>query len=330
MRQSAAPTQKQIAARLGLSQAMVSRALSGRAAEIGASPETVERIRRMAKDLNYQPSATALALLGAPTRTIGVVVKNFNDPYFGHLIGAIQGLARENNYSLLLTGGDELDLVALRKHRVDGVILAGSDFFPPGVRDLAEANSPVVQIGTGSSPAGAIRICLDEETGIGDLVSHLTGLGHMEFGFVAKSADANRRRGGFLRQALRARGLPVRAKHFLIYEGSEADVAGRAVDALRGYAQKPTALMAAADSIAIPLLRKLYEAGLRVPQDISVTGIDDIPASAQTIPPLTTLRQPIEQMAAAAFRALTESDKNRRLVLIKGKVILRSSCAPPA
>ena len=88
----------------------------------------------------------------------------------------------------------------------------------------------------------------------------------------------------------------------------------------------PTAVVAAEDSIAMALLRALHEAGLRVPQDISVAGIDDIPASAQAIPPLTTLRQPIFEMAAAAYRAIT--DRKQKTISIPGTLMIRSSCAP--
>jgi DNA-binding LacI/PurR family transcriptional regulator len=87
----------------------------------------------------------------------------------------------------------------------------------------------------------------------------------------------------------------------------------------------PTAVIAAEDSIALALLRALHEAGLRVPQDISVAGIDDIPVSAQAIPPLTTLRQPISEMAAAAFHAI--ADRQQKTVSIPGKLMIRSSCA---
>jgi LacI family transcriptional regulator len=326
------PTQKQIAARLGVSQTLVSRALSGRAGEIGASPATIEKIRRAAAECNYHPSAAALALLGVPTRTIGVVVKKFDDPYFGHLIGALQALARKNSHSLMLTGGGAEDLAALHKHRVDGVILAGSDFRPPGLRAFVREGVPVVQIGTGTRFPGACQIHMDEEVGIGEMVSYLAGLGHREIGFVAKAADTNRRRGSYLRRALRAHGLPVRDRYFFISEGQDAgapsEAADRAVDRLRRDAKRPTALIAAEDSIAIALLRKLYEAGLRVPQDLSVTGIDDIPASAQTIPPLTTLRQPLQQMAAAAICALMGEGAGCQPVRIVGEMVFRGSCAP--
>jgi DNA-binding LacI/PurR family transcriptional regulator len=158
------------------------------------------------------------------------------------------------------------------------------------------------------------------------VVNYLAGLGHREIGFVAKEAEANRRRAEMLRHALRARCFSVRAKSFLSFEGTDGQAAERAVKALLGLARMPTAVVAAEDSIALALLRALHEAGLRVPQDLSIAGIDDIPASAQAIPPLTTLRQPISEMAAAAFHAIAEWQQTR--VSIPGKLIIRRSCAP--
>ncbi|MCX6934923.1 MAG: hypothetical protein NTZ01_01800, partial [Verrucomicrobia bacterium] len=143
------PTQSLIAKRLGVSQGLVSRALAGRAELIGASPLTIKKIRRIASDWDYQPSVAALTLRGVPTRTMGVMVKNFDDPYFGQLIGALQFLARDSGHSLLLTGGTREDFTSLQKHRVDGVILAGSDFPTSDLSSFIQEGRPVVHIGTG-------------------------------------------------------------------------------------------------------------------------------------------------------------------------------------
>ncbi len=320
------PTQKQIAAKLGVSQALVSRALSGRAAEIGASQRTVEKIRRAAAEWNYQPSATALALLGAPTLTIGVVVKKFDDPYFGRLIGALQSRAREKGNSLLLTGSSKEDLSGLKKHRVDGVILAGSDFQPEGLKSFACGGMPIVQIGTGDVFSGSTQIHMDEQSGIGSLVTYLAGLGHREIGFIGRATGSNLRRGQILRQELRQRGFSVRETSFLPFDpkGGVEPI----VKVLLGLKNIPTAVVAAEDSMALTLLLGLHDLGLRVPADISIVGIDDISASAQSIPPLTTLRQPIDEMAASAFQAFAGGSLGQKKVSIPGKLIVRQSCGP--
>jgi len=97
-------SQKQIAEKLGVSIALVSRVLSGKAVEIGIAPETIARVLATAEEMGYVPSAAALALKGKSTRTIGVTVYDFNDPFFGALIKQIQILAHEHNYSLILAG----------------------------------------------------------------------------------------------------------------------------------------------------------------------------------------------------------------------------------
>src|SRR2546430_1944796 len=97
-------TQKQIARQLRVSPSLVSRALSGSGTAIRASPRTLERIRKEAARLNYHPNPAALALRGTKTKIIGVVIRNFDDPFFGHIIGELQDLASRDQYSLLLTG----------------------------------------------------------------------------------------------------------------------------------------------------------------------------------------------------------------------------------
>lgn len=324
MRPIGPPTQKQIAAKLGISQSLVSRALSGNAREIGAADATIKKIQRAAADWNYQPNATALALRGASTRTIGVVVKSFDDPYFGKLIGALQSLASDSKHSLLLTGPGKAYLSELQRHRVDAVILAGSDFQPEGLMTFTQAGIPVVQIGTGTTFPGATQIHMDEESGINEVVNYLAGLGHREIGFVATEAGANRRRAKMLRKVLRARGFSVRTKSFVSFEGTDRQAAERAVKLLRGLARMPTAVVAADDSIALALLRALHKAGLCVPRDLSIAGIDDIQASSQSIPPLTTFRQPISELAAAAFHAI--AGRQQEKFSVPGKLIIRRSC----
>src|ERR1035437_1465442 len=91
-------TQKDIAKQLGVSPSLVSRALTGTASDIGASEETVRQIREAATKLHYRPSAAALTLRGSPTKTIGVIVRSFEDPFFGHMIGELQSLAWAKQY----------------------------------------------------------------------------------------------------------------------------------------------------------------------------------------------------------------------------------------
>lgn len=317
-----APTQREIAEHLGVSQGLVSRALAGTADRIGASAETVDRILRLAEEWDYRPSAAALALKGASTRTIGVVVKSFEDPYFGQLVGALQGLAREAGHSMLLCGSGPGDVGELRKHRVDGVVLAGSDFAPIGLPD----GTPVVQIGTGQSARGASQVCMDEAGGIRELVQHLAELGHGEIAFACSGTRASKRRQAKVRAAAQEIGVRMLPQMELDGNGSTIQLGADVVRNFLTQSHRPTALMACDDLMALSMLLAFQRSGVRVPEDVSLTGIDDIFAAQLSIPPLTTLRQPLETMAECAFQILLGSPaRPGQLTQISGELVVRDS-----
>ncbi len=319
------PTQKQIAAKLGLSQTLVSRVLAGRGEEIGAAKTTIRRIKQLAAEWNYQPNASSLALLGAPTRTIGIVVKDFEDPFFGCLIGTLQGLAREHGHSLLLSGGEFQDLEALRRHAIDGIILTGSDFFPSilGPKGLSK-----VQIGMGRITPDAQQIHMDERAALYELVEYLTGLGHRRIGFVGYTTPNHKRRLELLQTELVTRGLPVQSSFFDSMNPGTDRVPGKRL--LEGKT-RPTAVVAGDDKMALAFMRYAYARGLRIPEDLSLAGVDDIPAAVQAIPPLTTIRQPLKAMAEKAYNLLTEGNpyQGREPLCLKGELIIRETCGYP-
>jgi LacI family transcriptional regulator len=328
-------TQKEMARRLGVSQALVSRALTGTAAQIDASPVTVARIRKAAAGWDYRPSAAALTLKGLSSRTLGVVIKSFDDPYLGHLIGVLQGLARREGYSLLLAGWDDRErgdegVELFRKYTVDGLVLCGSDYRPSAVTGYLRERKPVVQIGGGKTAAGVRQVVADEASGLGQLVEYLVGLGHRRFGLAGGATPVHVRRERYLRMLLARRGVSVPAECVVRGGPHGANVAA-AVQRLAGQGgMAPTAWMAADDATAQALLRALHDRGIRVPEDVSLTGLDDIPGARTMIPALTTVRQPVDAMVQQAFRLVTglESVHSGRIV-IAPELVVRESCATP-
>jgi len=326
-------TQKDIARRLGVSQALVSRALAGTAGQIDASPVTVARIRAAAVEWNYRPSAAALTLKGRPTSTLGVAIKAFDDPFLGHMIGELQGLARRQGYALLLTGWDEQEggeagVELFHRYRLDGLLICGSDC-PPGLAAPFTAEGrPVVQIGGGRVGRGVRQVVLDEEQGLRDLAGYLAGLGHRRIGYVGGTTPAQLRREGWLKQILTALGLPVQAGAFV---RTESDHAAEVVRRLATAPRRPTALIAGDDALAQVLLRVLHELGIRVPEDLSLAGVDDIPAARQMIPALTTVHQPVAAMVRQAFAMVTGAEAGHTpRVMMKADLVVRESCAAPA
>lgn len=331
-------TQKDIARRLGISASLVSRALGGTASQIGAAAGTIERIRREARRLDYRCSAAALTLRGEPTRTLGIVVKDFEDPYFGLLIGELQRVACAAGFSLVLTGRDarepgQIDAAALGKYQVDGLVIIGSEFEPCGLEAFFAAGVPVVQIGTGRSLPGLTRIAMDQAFGFGQLLDYLQGLGHRQIGYIGDGSPASRGRKAVLQQEMRRRRLPVRAAWFVnaAQPGVQAGAEAAAQLLLGSEAGSPTALVAADDVLAQSALRALFERGCRVPRDVSLAGVDDIPSARMAIPALTTIRQPMAAMVKNAFEFVVHGGRAAagRVVSIQPELVVRQSCGAP-
>ena len=334
-------TQKDIADQLGLSPSLVSRALSGTAQEIGVREETIQQIRAVAAKLNYRPSAAALTLRGAPTRTLGVIVKSFQDPFFGHMVEELQTLAWEKQYSLVLTGctrgnNQMVDLAALQKYHLDGLIALGSDFEPEGLDAFTVKDVPIVQIGTSDRRKRISSVAMDQKLGLDALVTYLKKLGHRDVGYIGDDSPTNLRREQIVRSILKAHDLAVRPNSFVRIPMSTTATGYQAMRTLlqRCGELLPTAVIAADDAIAQTALRALFERRIVVPTDLSLTGIDDIPSACMAIPALTTLRQPIKLMIREAFRLLTShTDKSRAHsdaeIAIKPELVIRESCAAP-
>ena len=334
-------TQKDIARRLGISQALVSRALTGTSAAIAASPATVERIRAAAAEWGYTPNAAALSLKGAPTRTLGVIVKDFNDPFFGHLIGILQGLAQRQHYGLLLVGWNETltndpaaDLL-FRKYQPDGLMVCGSDYSPPSLAAFLDRGKPVVQIGLGKTLSGVHQVGIDERAGLQMMVRHLRKLGHERIGYIGLNTIPQKRREAALDAALRQEHLTVRRDWFMRAPTADTITAAMRTFLATARNRRPTALVAADDATAQTVLRALHEHGIPVPGDLSLTGFDDIPAARAMIPALTSVRQPLDRMGEEAFRlasgAATEPvGSGARIVVTPQLVVRESSGAPPS
>jgi LacI family transcriptional regulator len=334
-------TQKDIARQLGVSQALVSRALTGTARQIGAAPATILRIREAAAQLHYRPSAAALTLRGTPTRTLGVVIKDFDDPFFGHLIGTLQGLALRRDYSLILTGASKDrqsdELSALLKHQVDGLFVVGSDFVPQGLASFLQHGVPVVLIGSGARVPGACRVSMDEQHGLLKLVRYLKRLGHRRIGLLGNHTATTARRQALVAKLLQQEDVPLQARWVATppVTAPEAGYQGMQNLLQSGRDQRPTAVIAVEDVMAQAALRALFEAGLQAPRDISIAGIDDIPAAAMTIPALTTIRQPMRKMVEAAFDLLVRpagprTARKEQQVVIQPELMIRESCSRPA
>ncbi len=330
-------TQKDIANRLGVSASLVSRVLAGKASDIGITEDTARRVQEAAQALGYVPNAAAQILKGASSLTIGVVVFDFEDPFFGAIIGNLQRLAHREQLSLLLVGLERKDvrsheLDPLLRHRLDGLIVVGSEPVTSWVDSFRERGIPIVRIGTGPGEDPFCRVGVDNEAGLLAALRHLHALGHRTVGALAAPIAPHRQR--FKDFARLAAGVGLRCDpRWIITAGTSVYDAGEAAATalLNRGGPRPTALMTSSDLVAMGAMNALAGRGLHVPRELSVIGFDDIPVARLATPSLTTVRQPLEDLTAQAFALVNQPppDPSKTIISLVPELVLRESTATP-
>lgn len=329
-----------VAARAGVSTATVSRVLSG---TVAARPATRERVLAAARELAYRPSGVARALKGNRTRTIGLLITDIENPFYPQIVRAAEDEAHARGLGLLLCNTAEdperelayLDLLLDR--RIDGLIVASGRTIRRHARRLAGIGMPVVGVNAAGHSAALPGVTTGQRRGARLAADHVLELGHRRIGHItapdARAAAARLRRAG-ITDALRAAGLPPES--LIVAEGDERIGGGiRAATELISRRLPPTAIVCYNDLTAIGALRAVRQAGLRVPDDASIVGFDDIEMAAWTDPGLTTVRQPTDEMARWAVARLADALDGQepggdRHVTLTPSLVVRASTAAPA
>jgi DNA-binding LacI/PurR family transcriptional regulator len=323
-----------VAARSGVSTATVSRVLSG---SVPARPETRDRVLAAARELAYRPSGVARALKRRETKTLGLLVTDLGNPFYPEVVRSVEAAAHERGYGLVLCNAADdprrelayLDLLIER--RVDGIIIASSRATRRHASVLASSAIPVVLLNSGAVGSRLPTIDTAHRRGARLAAEHLVGLGHQRLGHIsgpsANAASGQRLHG--LRDALHAAGLADDALRIGPGNG-RVDGGATAADLVR---DGVTAIACYNDLTAIGALRTLRTAGVRVPDDVSVVGFDDIEMAAWTDPPLTTVRQPIGDMGRLSVAWLAdalareEPTLEPRVQHLEPRLIVRQSTA---
>jgi LacI family transcriptional regulator len=332
------PTLHDVARAAGVSIATVSATINQTAY---VSPPLQDRVRRAIAEVGYHPDVIARSLRTRTTKTLGLVISDIANPFFTSVIRGIEDVANARGYALVLCNTDErlekerAYLQLLRSRRVDGVIMA-----PVGDADAyVDLNDtlgvPVVFIDR-SAPARADVVVTDNVRGASEVVRHLTGLGHRRIGVITglpRISTSEERLAGY-EAALRAAGVP--ADPALMKVGySRLEGGHRAAQELLGMPDRPTAIFATNNLMAIGLMRAVAERGLRCPADVSVACFDDFEWASVFHPRLTTVAQPAYEMGATAADLLLArlagggAPEPERRVLAPTLVVRDSCGAPP-
>jgi DNA-binding LacI/PurR family transcriptional regulator len=272
-----------------------------------------------------------------------MIVPSLANPYFGELATAIEREAKRGGYQLLLGQADLAgNNVAPYLERyaenpaVLGVIAASaSDKLSSAYRQFVESGKPLVFVVRHADVTGADSVATDHVGGARELVRHLIALGHRRIAFIGgRDVRAMRHYQGYL-EGLREADIPADPNLLVEIDGEGDQIGVEGVGVLLGRRVAFTAIFAQIDLVAIGVLRTLRTARLRVPQDVSLVGFDNIPSSEHLDPPLTTVDHSVHEIGRLAVMLLQDRITGRydgpaRRVIIQPQLVLRESCGPPA
>jgi LacI family transcriptional regulator len=299
-------TRKDVARYAGVSTAVVSYVVNGGPKNV--APATEAKVLDAIRVLGYRPNAAARALKLGSSETIGVVVPDTGNPFFELLSHAVEDAAAELGYGMVLanSGGslskEKRNIRNLAARQVDGVVLA-SVLFEPDLEVLETAGIPSVLLNHASESPGFNSVGVDLEAGARMAVEHLVEHGHERIGLAIGTNTSNSldgREAGWI-NALRDAGLPEGPIARTRFDRAGGYLAGQR---LLAAAERPTAIFASSDMQGVGILRALHEAGLSVPGDVALVGFDGSIEAEYTWPAMTTVEQPVRDMAEYAVSVL--------------------------
>jgi LacI family transcriptional regulator len=305
------PTIKDVARRAGVGIATVSRTLHNSSR---LRPETAARVRQAIEELGYRPNTQAQSLASGRSHMLGLVVSDISNPFFPGLVKGFEEVALGNGYDVFVASTNyDPARTALCVHRMierklDGVAIMTSEIDPGLTDSFARHKVPLVFLDVGKVGRGVSNVKIDYARGIAQAGEHLHELGHRRIAFISGPVNlrsAWERREAFL-ERLSEHGIR-QPDALLIEEGNhKVDGGLRAMLRLLERCPHPTAVLTSNDLTAIGALRGIRQYGLRVPEDISVVGFDDIQMAEYTEPPLTTVRLQQSEVASLACKALLQ------------------------
>ena len=336
------PTQVDVAKRAGVSRATVSYVLNGLTdGRVPISEETRQRVLDAIEELGYEPDARAQALRSGNTNTIALIIPDLRNPHFCELATGIEEAARASGYHLLLSSTTLNDEYAveifkdLSRRRFDGLILASSFILESEeaqatLEQVRKRGLPIVEL---SENYGVDSVGVDYRQVTREVMSYLLSLGHRRIGMIYGVGGhelAEDRRQPY-RSSLEAEGIPVE-EDLIVECGPTIEDGYQAALKLLKLAPRPTAVIAVNDLLSMGAVRAAADSGLRVPNDLSLVGYDDIPMANYLVPRLTTVTKDAHASGKKAFeillRRMQNSDLPRQIIHTSARLIIRESTGP--
>lgn len=327
---------KEVARLAKVSTATVSRTING---SNKVTPETAERVRRAIETLRFYPNTNARALGSGRSSLYGLIISDITNPFFPELVKSFEDIAVQYGQEVLVANTNydanrmELCVIRMLQRKVDGVAIMTSEMDEHLIGEFNSRRIPLVFLDTGTPQKLISNIVIDYTAGIDASVEHIASLGHTAIAFITGPmtlTSARMRRKAFT-QGLKRKGIKLE-RHFVEEGNHRIDGGHEAMARLLDRNPRPTAVLASNDMTAIGALGAIRERGLRVPEDISIIGFDDIEISAFTQPALTTVRLSRPEIAKLAFRALYDTYQNPaskgQELTLRPSFIVRNSTGP--
>jgi LacI family transcriptional regulator len=302
---------------------------------------TVARVLEAARVVGYQPNSLARGLRTSRTFTIGMLIPDLTNPLFPPIVKGIEDRLSQDGYTLVLANTSydlerEMSIArAMISRQIDGLVLATARREYPLVHELLAAGVKVVLVNRTMEHSPVPAVTGDEHVGIGLAVAHLASLGHREIAYVGGDADASTGLGRY--QAFVARlheeGLPLDPDLVAHADRFHEEPGAAAFAELLDRGKRFTAVVAANDRLALGCYDVLRERGLRIPDDVSVIGYNDIQFADKFAPPLSTIRVPNYQVGVKAaqllLEALADGEATPLTIRMTPSLVVRASTAPP-
>lgn len=301
------------------------------------APETRDRVLKAIQDLNYYKDAHARRLAIGQSDFFGLIVSDIENPFFPELIKSFESAALDRGFDLMLSNTNydpRRTQQAVRKmieNKVRGVAVMTSEFNPALTAELTANRVAVVILDQGDMQPYTSCIRVNYSEGIHEAIQHLVDLGHREIAFIAgpqslRSAVTRRKAAADALRKHEVEAAPI------IEANHRAEGGISAVETLLKSGRFPTAILCSNDLMAIGAMSAIQEAGLRVPEDVSVVGFDDIYFARLARPPLTTVNLPRERVGALAFQALQRIVRSKNSMgaeySVDTQLVVRKSTGP--
>jgi DNA-binding LacI/PurR family transcriptional regulator len=327
------PTIYDVAKKAGVSISTVSRVINntGRIGE-----KTRKKVLNVIEELKYQPSVVASALTGKRTNTIGLIIPDVANPFFAEMSRSIEDHGRDLGFNVLMCNTDnnadteEMYLSLLKQKSVDGIIIGTTTQNHNVLKELLQEQFPIALIAQDIPQLMIDVVTVDDFLGGYMATSHLVSLGHKKIAIMLSTykRTSEKYRLQAYRQVLEENGLEYN-EEFVVYADYKRGSGKRVATEVLQSPNKPTAIFAGNDFLAIEIYQAAKELGLKIPKDLSVIGFDNTILASIVDPPLTTIAQPIQEMGRQVMNLLVqeiEGKKNtKQRVVLLPELIIRGS-----